>query len=140
MANICKVYLKTVEKSDWAILCDYYCKWIHIKCNNLDKIDYEIKSKEDPWLSISCILNILPFCNKHVKPKETFTAPKTLFHNNKLFLLIENLNNLTDESSNDDPNYLLVRNKYRDPDYFYYLQSNIKSTFLNIRVFFIKKL
>lgn len=71
--------------------------------------------------------NILPFCNKHVKPKDTLTAPKNIFYYSKLFQLIENLNNLTDESCNDDTNTLIVRNKYRDPDYFCNLQNNIKS-------------
>ena len=30
----------------------------------------------------------------------------------------KNLNNLTDESGNDDTNSLNVSNKYRDPEYF----------------------
>ena len=103
MTDIYKVCLKAVKISDMAILCDHCDNWIHIKCNNLDKLDYEmLKSTADPWFCISCTSNILPFCNRHGKAKETITPPINLFHHNKLFQLIKNLNNLTDESSNDD--------------------------------------
>ena len=102
MTDICKVCLKSVKISDMAILCDHCDNWIHIKCNNLDKLDYEmLKSAADPWFCIICTSNILPFCNRHEKSKETTTLIN-LFHHNELFNLIKNLNNLTDESSNDD--------------------------------------
>ena len=133
MTDICKVCLSTVKISDMAILCDHCDNWIHIKCNNLDKLDYEmLKSTADPWFCISCTSNILPFCNRHGKAKETITPPINLFHHNELFQLIKNLNNLTDESSNDDANSLNVSNKYRDPEYFCSLQGNIKSKSLSI--------
>ena len=133
MTDICKVCLKTVKISDMAILCDHCDNWIHIKCNNLDKLDYEmLKSTADPWFCISCTSNILPFCNRHGKAKETITPPINLFHHNELFQLIKNLNNLTDESSNDDTNSLNVSNKYRDSKYFCNLQGNIKSKSLSI--------
>ena len=103
MTDICKVCLKIVKISDMAILCDHCDNWIHIKCNNLDKLDYEmLKSTADPWFCISCTSNILPFRNRHGKAKETITPPIKLFHHDELFQLIKNLNNLTDESSNDD--------------------------------------
>ena len=115
MTDICKVCLKTVKISDMEILCDHFDNWIHIKCNNRDKPDYQmLKSTADSWFCISCTSNILPFCNGHGKAKETITTPTNLFHRNKLFQLIKNLNNLTDESCNDDTNSLNVNNKYRD--------------------------
>ena len=95
MTDICNVSLKTVKRSDMAILCDQCDNWIHIKCNNLDKLDYEmLKSTADPWFCISCTSNILPFCNRHGKAKETITTPTNLFHHNELFQLIKNLNKL----------------------------------------------
>ena len=128
MTDISKVYLKTVKRSDMAILCDYCDNWIHIKCNNLDKLDYEmLKSIAGPWFCNSCTSSILPFCNRYGKAKETITTPTNLFHHNELFQLIKNLNNLTDESTNDYINSLNVSNKYRDPEYFCNLQGNIKS-------------
>ena len=48
------------------------------------------------------------------------------------FHLIRSLNNLTDESSNDDTNSLNVNNKYRDPEYFCNIPDNIKSKSLSI--------
>ena len=77
-----------------------------------------IKSTADPWSCISCTSNILPFCNRHRKAKETITEPTNRFLHNELFQSIENLNNLTDESSNIDTNSLNVSNKYRNPEYF----------------------
>ena len=50
MTGICKVCLKTVKISDKAILCDHYDHWIHIKCDNIDKLDYEmLKTTTDPY-------------------------------------------------------------------------------------------
>ena len=133
MTKICKVCLKTVKRSDMAILCNHCDNWIHIKYNNLDKLDYEmLKTTTELWFCISYTSNILSFCNRHRKAKETITTPTNLFHHNELFQLIKNLNNLTDESSHDDTNSLNVGNNYRDPDCFCNLQSNLKSKPLNI--------
>ena len=63
------------------------------------------------------------------KAKGTITRPANLLRHNELFHLIKNLNNLTDESSNDDTNSLNVSNKYRDPEYFCNLPGNIKPIF-----------
>ena len=91
-----------------------------------------LKSTADPWFGISYISNILPFCSRHGKAKETITAPTNLFHHNELFHLIKNLNNLTDKSSHDDINSLNVSIKYGDPEYFCNLPGNIKSKSLSI--------
>ena len=107
MTDICQVCLKT----DMVILCDHCYNSIHIKCNNLDKFDYEmLKSTADLWFFITCTSNILTFWNGHEKAKETITTPANLFCHNELFHLIKNLKNLTDESSNDDANSLNVSN------------------------------
>ena len=133
MTDICKVCLKSGKRSDMAILCDHCDNWIHIKCNNLDKLDHEmLKSAADLWFCIICTSTILPFSNRHEKPKETNTTPINLFRHNELFHLIRNLNNLTDESSNDDTKSLIVSNKYKDPEHFCNLPGNIKSRSLSI--------
>ena len=62
-----------------------------------------------------------------MKKLKKIATPTNLFHRNKRFHLIRNLNNLTDASSNDDINSLNVSHKYRDPEYFCNLRSNIKS-------------
>ena len=111
-----------------AVLCDHCDNWIHIKCNNLDTLDCEmVKRTANLWFCLSCTSNILRFCNRHGKAKETITTPTNILHHNELFQLNNNLNYLTDESSNDDTSSLNVSNKYRDPEYFCNLQGNIKS-------------
>ena len=120
MTDMCKVCLEAVKRSDMAILCDHCDNWIHIKCSNLDKLDYEmLKSTVDSWFCFSCTSNILLFCNRHRKATEIISPPTSLFHHNELFQLFnKNLNNLTDESSSGDTNSLNVSNKYKYPDYF----------------------
>ena len=66
------------------------------------------------------------------KAKETITTPTNLFRHNEFFHLIKSLNNLADESSNDDTSSLNVSNKYRDPVYFCNLPGNIKSKSLSM--------
>ena len=89
MTDICKVCLKTVKSLiRQLVLCDHCGNWIHIKCKNHDKIDFEmLKSTANPWLCISCNSNMLLFCNRHRKAKETISAPIDVFHNNELFLI-----------------------------------------------------
>ena len=62
MTYICIVCLKIVNRSDNAILCDQCDNWISIKCNNQDKLDYEmLKRTEDLWFCIPCTSDVLPF-------------------------------------------------------------------------------
>ena len=104
MTGICKVCLKSVM----TIFCDHCDNWIHIKCNSLDKLDYQmVKNTADSWFCISCTSNILYFRNRH-KKKE-----KNIYHTY-------------------DTNSLNFSNKYRDPEYFCNLQSIFKSKGLSI--------
>ena len=91
-----------------------------------------LKLQRTHGFCITCTPNILPFCNRHGKAKETITTPTNLSHHNKLFHLIRNISNLTDESSNDGTNSLSVNNKYRDTEYFCNLLDNIKYKSLSI--------
>ena len=48
MINICKIYAKTVKKSDKAILLDHCDKFFHMKCKSLDKVKNDmLKQNED---------------------------------------------------------------------------------------------
>ena len=43
------------------------CKWIHIRCNNLNDLDCEYyKNNDETWYCKTCIQKILPFCNKKI--------------------------------------------------------------------------
>ena len=94
-----------------AICCDLCIKWIHIRCNNLNDIDYEylIKSNDETWYCKTCIQEILPFCKKKVNP-------------NKINLgnagIGPNLKNIDNEN--------LPNCKYRDISYFSNLDAELK--------------
>ena len=60
----CKICLKSVHSNHKAIQCDNCDNWIHIKCNKLESVDYELlKGKNLPWFCISCNECIFPFGN-----------------------------------------------------------------------------
>ena len=44
-AHICPFCETTVKTRDKVISCDLCSKWIHIKCNNLNDLDYECLKK-----------------------------------------------------------------------------------------------
>ena len=69
---ICTFCEKIVKTCDKAICCDLCSKWIHIKCNNLNDLDYEdLKSNDETWYCKTYIHEILPFCNnKAVNPNK----------------------------------------------------------------------
>ena len=69
--NICPFCEKIVKTRDKAICCDLCNKWIHIKCNNLNDLDYEyLKSNDETWYCKTCIHEILPLCNKKINPNK----------------------------------------------------------------------
>ena len=58
----CAVCLKTVAKNHNAICCDSCDKWVHLKCNFLDKKTYKKLQKDNsPWFCINCTKDNLPF-------------------------------------------------------------------------------
>ena len=64
----CSVYKKSVFTQYNAICCDHCDQWVHIKCNNLNDLDYNLlKSKNENWYCIICTPEILPFCQINEK-------------------------------------------------------------------------
>ena len=58
----CKICKNNVTNSDQAIQCDLCDSWVHIKCNDLNFIDYKfLQNSNDPWFCISCCSEIFPF-------------------------------------------------------------------------------
>ena len=58
----CKICKNNVTNSDQAIQCDLCDSWVHIKCNDLNYIDYKfLQNSNDPWFCISCCSKIFPF-------------------------------------------------------------------------------
>ena len=51
-----------VTNCNQAIQCDLCDSWIHIKCNDLNYIDYEfLQNSNDPWFCISLCSEVFPF-------------------------------------------------------------------------------
>ena len=50
-----KIYNTNIKDKDSAAHCDICQFWIHMKCNNLNHIDYKyVQGSNDPWFCISC--------------------------------------------------------------------------------------
>ena len=60
----CGICHKSVNANHNAVLCDICNKWIHIKCNYLNKIDYEkLKYSKETFYCLNCTKAISPFTN-----------------------------------------------------------------------------
>ena len=58
----CKTCEHNVNNCDQAIQCDLCDSWVHIKCNDLNYIDYKfLQNSIDPWFCISCCSKSYPF-------------------------------------------------------------------------------
>ena len=122
----CEKIIKTCDK---AICCDLCSKWIHIKCYNLNDLDYEyLKSNDETWYCKTCIHEILPFCNKKINPNKINLGNVGIDPNLKNLLC--QLNNLTEKENNDNEN--LPNCKYRDISYFSNLDVELKSKCLSL--------
>ena len=120
ICRFCEAIVKTLDK---AICCALCSKWIHIKCSNLNDLDYEyLKSKDESWYCKTCIQEILSFCNKRKNPNEINLSNTGIDPNLKN--LLYQLNNLSEKENNNNEN--LPKCKYRDIDYFSNLDVELK--------------
>ena len=88
--DICPFCEKIVRTRDKAIFCDLCSKWIYIKCNNVNDLDYEyLKSKDETWYCETCIQEILSFCNKAINPNKINLGNAGIDPNLKKKMLIE---------------------------------------------------
>ena len=54
--EICHFCEKIVKTHDKAICYDLCIKWIHIRCNNPNDLDYEyLKNNDEAWYCNACI-------------------------------------------------------------------------------------
>ena len=57
----CKICAKNVQDKDKAVQCDLCELRIHIKCNNLNYLDYTyLQNRDESWLCIKCFSTIFP--------------------------------------------------------------------------------
>ena len=58
----CRVCTINVHDKDKAVRCDLCELWIHIKCNNLNYLDYRYPQNcDESWYCIECCNTIFPF-------------------------------------------------------------------------------
>ena len=74
----CKICHVNANNKDSAAQCDNCQSWVHIKCNNLNHIDYKyLQGSNDPWYCLSCCSNIFPF-GKQTKTSSPPSRQQTL--------------------------------------------------------------
>ena len=126
--DICPFCEKIVKIRDKPVCCDLCSKWIHIKCNNLNDLDYEyLKSNNETWYCKTCIQEILSFCNKKINPNK-INLGNAGIHPNLKNLLCQ-LNNLSEKENIHNEN--LSNCKYTVISYFSNLDAEIKSNCLS---------
>ena len=93
---LCAVCKKSVLNQHKAIWFDHFNQWVHIRCNDLNDLDYNLlKSKNEFWYCILCTSEILPFCStvNSIMPQSKGNLNKPTV---ALINLMNQLNNFTD--------------------------------------------
>ena len=58
----CSICIKAIGDKEDSIYCDKCNLWVHIKCNNLNYIDYKyFCANGDPWFCLKCNSQLFPF-------------------------------------------------------------------------------
>ena len=144
----CKICENNVTYCDQAIQCDLCDSWVHIKCNDLNYIDYKfLQNSNDPWFCISCCSKIFPF--NSVKNKNfnfnfySNSKSKSIDYKNSSLLLkpsehlkhlVNQFNNMSsspDDINSDDPENT-VSSKYYDIEELQNLKITNKSKSLSL--------
>ena len=126
-----KFVKKSVLNQHIAVCCGHCNQWVHIKCNDLNDIDYNpLDSKNEFWYGILCTSRILLFCSTvnsimPLKPKGNLSKPTVALIN-----LMNQLNNFTDYEKEKE--LKLPNCKYRKIDYFQKLSKNFKRKTLSL--------
>ena len=124
------------NNKDSAVQCDICQLWIHIKCNNLNHIDYKyLQGSNDPWSCILCCDETFPFrtltnknflslANSSPNVDSSFTNNSDTYINKSsslplkpssdLSLLFNQFNNSSPEQRNNLEN--VVNSNYYDID------------------------
>ena len=148
----CRICAKNVHDKDKAIQCDLCEFWIHIKCNNLNDLDYRYLQKcDESWYCIECCSSSFPFnslsSNKNFLTCCTSTDSDSNFiqlkelendHNSSLLvkpspnleLLVNQFNNATPENNNDPET--ISSSKYYDIDEMHDLKIHHKNKSLSL--------
>ena len=148
----CRICAKNVHDKDKAVQCDLCEFWIHIKCNNLNNLDYRyLQNCDESWYCIECCSSIFPFnslsstknfltCCNSTDSDSNFIQLKELEndHNSSLLpkpspnleLLVNQFNNATPENNNDPEK--ISSSKYYDIDEMHNLKIPHKNKSLSL--------
>ena len=124
----CKLCPENVSDNNNATLCDLCQTWVHIKCNNLNYIDYKyLQGCNKPWYCLSCTTMLFPFGNL-INQKFLGFVNNNNDNNNEsknwnsslilkplpdLGIFFNQFNNAIPENNNDPEN--VMQSKYYNP-------------------------
>ena len=117
----CKICTKNVSEKVKAVQCDLCELWVHIKCNNLNYLDYKhLQNSNESWYCIECCSKVFLFnclsSNKNalicctnndnnttqqIDLQNDHNSSFTLKPSSNLELLVNLFNNATPENNND---------------------------------------
>ena len=83
----CSICVKVIGDKEDSIYFDKCNLWVHIKCNNLNYVDYKCFSGNgDPWFCLKCNSQLFPFGT---------------LDNKKFMLHIHNSSNMKNDNENE---------------------------------------
>ena len=105
----CSICTKAIGDNDNSLYCDKCKLWVHIKCNNLNFIDYQyLNGNDGAWFCLRCNSELFPFGTLNNKTLNQYINSSN----------IQNKNNDDDKSSNlvlkPPPNMNLLFNQFNN--------------------------
>ena len=116
----CRVCHKSIDDKENSIFCDLCKLWVHIKCNNLNYVDYQyLLGCSNPWYCLNCNSEIYALGNLNNQNFLSFirenltdsfkldnmnsTSTLVLKQPANLSQLFNQFNNTTENHTNKDP-------------------------------------
>ena len=132
MSDLCYTCENLIKNSDKTVCCDHCNNWIHIKCNNLNHLDYEfLKTNNSDWFYKLRTAEMLTFCSNSNKSDNR--NMKHVKYDDDLLILLEQLNNFfSKEKTNDNNNSFLPSCKSRDIEYSSDFDKSLKNNGLSL--------
>ena len=122
----CRICIKNVSDKDKTIQCDLCELWVHIKCNNLNYLDYRyLQNSNECWYCRECSSTIFPFnsfssnkiflaCCTNTDNNSTHWIDLENEYNSSLSLKPSNLELLVSQFNNSNDPEKVCSSKYYD--------------------------
>ena len=108
----CRICEKNVSDKDKVVQCDLCGLWVHIKCNNLNYLDYRyLQNSNKSWYFIEYCRTIFPF-NSLLSNKNFLSCCTNTDNNNINWIDLENDNN-SSLSLKPSSNQELIVNQFK---------------------------